>query len=69
MCSYIHAVEVAVRSLEDDPVFNAGCGSSLNKAGDVEMDAIIADGRELQLLYTHVHCNDRLVLWGFFTRV
>lgn len=38
------AVEVAVRSLEDDPVFNAGHGSVLNMAGEVEMDAIITDG-------------------------
>lgn len=40
------AVEVAVRILEDDPVFDAGHGSFLNKAGEVEMDAIITDGCE-----------------------
>ncbi len=35
-----------MRSLEDNPVFNAGHGSCLNKAGEVEMDAIITDGSE-----------------------
>ena len=38
------AVEVAVRSLEDDPVYDAGHGSVLNKAGQVQMDSIIIDG-------------------------
>jgi beta-aspartyl-peptidase (threonine type) len=33
--------------LEDDPVFNAGCGSVLNEQGQVEMDAAIMDGRDL----------------------
>lgn len=33
-----------MRSLEDDPVFDAGHGSVLNMAGEVEMDAIITDG-------------------------
>jgi beta-aspartyl-peptidase (threonine type) len=40
-------VEVAVRVLEDDPVFDAGCGSYLNSAGDIQMDAIIMDGQTL----------------------
>ena len=44
-------MEAAVRSLEDNPVFNAGHGSCLNKAGEVEMDAIITDGSEY-LYYT-----------------
>ena len=38
------AVEVAVRSLEDNPTFNAGHGSVWNEAGLIEMDAIIVDG-------------------------
>lgn len=37
----LDAVEAAVVSLEDDPIFNAGLGASLNLAGDVEADASI----------------------------
>ena len=40
--SAIDAVEEAVKILEDDPNFNAGTGSVLNRNGDVEMDAMIA---------------------------
>lgn len=39
-------VELAVRSLEDNPVFNSGHGAVLNEAGKIEMDAIIVDGGE-----------------------
>jgi beta-aspartyl-peptidase (threonine type) len=42
--SALDAVEQAVSMLEDDPVFDAGTGSYANTDGDVEMDAIIADG-------------------------
>ncbi len=42
--SAVDAVEQAVMVLEDDPVFDAGTGSYANTDGDVEMDAIIADG-------------------------
>ena len=45
----LEAVETAVRVLEDDPTFDAGCGSFLNAAAEVELDAIIMDGRELDL--------------------
>ncbi|XP_051471425.1 isoaspartyl peptidase/L-asparaginase [Apus apus] len=45
--SALDAVEEAVQSMEDDPHFNAGCGSVLNEKGEVEMDAIIMDGRNL----------------------
>ncbi|XP_054370435.1 isoaspartyl peptidase/L-asparaginase isoform X2 [Molothrus ater] len=45
--SAVDAVEEAVRSMEDDPHFNAGCGSVLNEKGEVEMDAIIMDGKNL----------------------
>ncbi|KAJ8248175.1 hypothetical protein GJAV_G00239160 [Gymnothorax javanicus] len=40
----LDAVEMAVRTLEDNPAFDAGYGSVLNAKGDVEMDAIIMDG-------------------------
>lgn len=45
--SAIDVVEVAVRVLEDDPTFDAGCGSYFNRLGDVQMDAIVMDGRTL----------------------
>ena len=43
----LDAVEQAVRALEDDPTFNAGRGSELNSAGEVEMCAAIMSGRDL----------------------
>ena len=46
--SSVDAVEVAVVSMEDNSVFNAGLGSSLNLIGNVEMDAAIMDGRGLE---------------------
>jgi len=46
--SALEAVEVSVALLEDDPVFNAGCGSVLNEHGRVEMDAAIMDGVDLK---------------------
>jgi beta-aspartyl-peptidase (threonine type) len=42
--SALDAVEAAVRELEDDPEFNAGYGSVLNRLGIVEVDACIMDG-------------------------
>lgn len=45
--SSIDAVEAAVVVLEDDPLFNAGTGSTLNKLGKVETDAAIMDGSTL----------------------
>jgi L-asparaginase / beta-aspartyl-peptidase len=37
-------VEAAVRALEDHPELNAGYGSVLNQAGELELDAGVADG-------------------------
>ncbi|XP_037665276.1 isoaspartyl peptidase/L-asparaginase-like [Choloepus didactylus] len=45
--SAVDAVEGAVVVLENDPEFNAGCGSVLNVNGEVEMDASIMDGKDL----------------------
>lgn len=42
------AVEEAVAFLEDHPLFNAGRGSVLNSAGDVETDASLMDGQTLR---------------------
>lgn len=42
--SAVDAVEAAVVSLEDNPLFNAGRGSVLNRDGRVEMDASIMNG-------------------------
>uniref|UniRef100_A0A3Q3W6R0 Isoaspartyl peptidase/L-asparaginase n=1 Tax=Mola mola TaxID=94237 RepID=A0A3Q3W6R0_MOLML len=44
--SALDAVEAAVRNLEDNTVFNAR-GATLNADGEVELDAIIMDGRTL----------------------
>jgi L-asparaginase / beta-aspartyl-peptidase len=46
--SALDAVESAVRALEDDPRFNAGHGSVLNRDGVVETDASIMEGDRLQ---------------------
>ncbi len=46
--SSLDAVETAVRSLEDDPTFDAGRGSFLNAVGEVEMDAMIMQGQDLR---------------------
>ena len=47
--SALDAVEAATRILEDCPVLDAGHGSYLNKAGQIEMDALIMDGESLNL--------------------
>jgi len=43
----VEVVETCASQLEDDPLFNAGCGSVLTEHGHVEMDAGIMDGRDL----------------------
>ncbi|XP_034408228.1 isoaspartyl peptidase/L-asparaginase [Cyclopterus lumpus] len=45
--SSMDAVVEAVSQLENDPFFNAGRGSLLNIKGEVEMDAIVMDGKTL----------------------
>jgi len=45
--SAIDAVEAAVKSLEDNPHFNAGRGSALNENAEIEMCASIMDGYDL----------------------
>ncbi len=47
--SALDAVEAAARSLEDNPLFNAGTGACLNREGRIELDAGIMDGHELQV--------------------
>jgi beta-aspartyl-peptidase (threonine type) len=43
----LDAVEQVIRSLEDDPLFNAGRGAVFNAAGQHELDASIMDGKTL----------------------
>ena len=43
--SSLDAVEAAVKSMEDCPLFNAGKGAVLNENGKAELDASIMDGR------------------------
>ncbi|XP_061546675.1 isoaspartyl peptidase/L-asparaginase [Phycodurus eques] len=45
--SSMDAVVEAVTKLENNPNFNAGCGSVLTTNGNVEMDAIVMDGKTL----------------------
>ncbi len=44
--SALDAVEAAARSLEDDPLFNAGHGAVLTYDGHTELDAAIMSGRD-----------------------
>jgi beta-aspartyl-peptidase (threonine type) len=45
--SALDAVEECVKTMEDNPSFNAGTGSVLTMKGTIEMDASISDGRTL----------------------
>ncbi|MGE5432169.1 MAG: isoaspartyl peptidase/L-asparaginase family protein [Syntrophomonadaceae bacterium] len=44
----LDAVESAVRVLEDNPIFNAGRGSAINRDGETEQDAAIMCGETLK---------------------
>lgn len=44
----VDAVQAAVSSMEDDPTFDAGTGSFLNKDGNIELDAVIIEGTSLK---------------------
>jgi len=44
----LDAVEAAVVALEDEPTFDAGLGSHLNRDGHVQLDAILMDGGTLK---------------------
>ncbi|GFO04899.1 isoaspartyl peptidase/l-asparaginase [Plakobranchus ocellatus] len=46
--SAVDAVVAAVSALEDDTAFDAGHGAVLNLKGEVELDAIVIDGRNLE---------------------
>jgi len=46
--SALDACEEAIVELEDEPVFDAGIGSHLNRDGKVQLDAILMNGATLQ---------------------
>jgi beta-aspartyl-peptidase (threonine type) len=54
----IDAVEAAVAILEDDPTFDAGCGSFLTADGRVQLDALLMDGGRMKA--GGVACVERL---------
>jgi beta-aspartyl-peptidase (threonine type) len=45
--SAVEAVEKAIIVMEDDEIFDAGTGSFINRAGEVELDASIMSGKKL----------------------
>src|SRR5713226_6160463 len=47
--SALDAVEAAVCSLEDNPMFNAGTGACLTSDGNIELDAGIMEGHTFQV--------------------
>src|SRR5205823_8058165 len=44
----LDACEQAIIELEEDPVFDAGIGSHLNRDGKAQLDAILMDGATLK---------------------
>jgi len=55
--SALDAVEAAVKSMEDNPLFNAGRGSALNEKAEVEMDASIMNGKDMKCGATSIVKN------------
>ena len=45
----LDAVSAAVECMEEDPAFDAGIGSFLNREGTVQLDAALMDGRTLEI--------------------
>jgi L-asparaginase / beta-aspartyl-peptidase len=45
--SALDAVQAAVENLENNPLYNAGTGATLNAAGEIQMDASIMEGSTL----------------------
>lgn len=43
--------------MEDDPAFNAGRGSKLTILGQVEMDAAVMDGKQMEAGYLLLTLN------------
>jgi L-asparaginase / beta-aspartyl-peptidase len=46
--SAVDAVEISITTMEDDETFDAGRGSFINAAGEVELDASIMDGQKFR---------------------
>lgn len=46
--SITDACQAAVESMEDDEAFNAGRGSVLNLKGEIEMEALIMEGKDMK---------------------
>lgn len=46
--SALEAVVMAIAHMEDDPAFNAGTGSNLNRDGRAQMDALLMEGSGLR---------------------
>ena len=57
--SALDAVEAAVIVLEDDPTFDAGCGSFLTSDGTVQLDALLMDGGRMKA--GGVACVERIL--------
>ncbi|RYY98259.1 MAG: isoaspartyl peptidase/L-asparaginase [Chitinophagaceae bacterium] len=47
--SALDAVEAAVNSLENNPLFNAGRGAAINDKGETQLCASITDGKHLKM--------------------